>query len=419
MALDGHNAIAGPSNTDHKNEHARSPRRIFIGPMPYIPERTEAKEDQISDFAAMHGLRIFLQQGGRIEEWTEAKAREYKQRLKERIMENTAWYAKRAARKRRKMLLQTEWRGDTFEIGKLAGISVNMLAEYDDEVLSPNMKDPTTSKFANAVTVHWDESTKPSSCPKSNSERPPPRPLATTSSSSFFTARTHFSTSAMTVPVSISPEGSDADEANGASETSRSHLLEPASTLPDHIEQDGNETELRMGGGDKTRLKSILRSSGKAKGKRKVVLSEPVGSGNASPVPPEDVLERPVDAVPNSSAAESAEAKIADAPNGVDNIIDTDPTNGIVVRGAEIIHVASVKLTQFRHFFADKMLVRVFRSEHESLKSPFTESECRTARGVYEREWGEFMIIWHKHRVELYEEYVGLFSLFADIFLMK
>ena len=85
------------------------------------------------------------------------------------------------------------------------------LAEYDDDVLSPNIGDPSTPKSANAVTVHWDELTKPSSRPKSNSERPPPRPLASSSSSSFFTARTHFSASAMTVPVSISPEGSDAE----------------------------------------------------------------------------------------------------------------------------------------------------------------------------------------------------------------
>ena len=166
MSIDGHNALAGPSNVDHKSEHARSPRRIFIGPMPYIPERDIAKEEQISDFAAMHGLRIFLQQGGRIEEWTEARAREYKQRLKERITESTAWYTRaRAARKRTKVLFQTEWRGDTFEIGKLAGVSVNMLAEYDDEGLSPRIEDPYTSagKSTNTMAVHWDESTKPSS----------------------------------------------------------------------------------------------------------------------------------------------------------------------------------------------------------------------------------------------------------------
>ena len=36
----------------------------------------------------------------------------------------------------------------------------------------------------------------------------------------------------------------------------------------------------------------------------------------------------------------------------------------------------------------------------------FDEKDCRVTRGLLNRDWAEFMVIWRKNRLELYEDYV-------------
>ena len=57
------------------------------------------------------------------------------------------------------------------------------------------------------------------------------------------------------------------------------------------------------------------------------------------------------------------------------------------------------------------MLVRVFHCDSEHLNNPFTERDCRITRDLDNKEWDEFLVIWRKHRIELYEDYVSRLSL--------
>lgn len=343
MASDTQNAAAGPSCAAAKSEHAHSLRRIFVGPMPYAPDKDEIKEEHASNFASMHALRIYLQQGGRIEDWTEAKAGEYKQRLKERILESTAWYSKaRAARRRRKTLLTTEWRGDTFEVGKVAGLSINMLAEYSDDALSTKLAGPSNAKAA--VTVQWDEPARPptlstASRSKSDPGRPAPISLASAGSSSFVTAESHLS--ATSAPANISPETSDAEEPVNLS-TSESRLIESAPSgdghmLPSDNQQQNGALNIGVAAKTQTGLKSILRGPGRTKGKGKVTLQEPTLSGDDLPAPPSEVLDRSPDEVQNSSAAESAEASDPTLAGSVSDGYSSKGRNDIVMRGKKKI----------------------------------------------------------------------------------
>jgi hypothetical protein len=52
------------------------------------------------------------------------------------------------------------------------------------------------------------------------------------------------------------------------------------------------------------------------------------------------------------------------------------------------------------------MLVRVSYSKAE-ITGGFDEDKSRTARNIEVEEWQEFMVVWRKDRLELYEDYVG------------
>lgn len=59
------------------------------------------------------------------------------------------------------------------------------------------------------------------------------------------------------------------------------------------------------------------------------------------------------------------------------------------------------------------MLVRVFHCSHSGISKTFDEKECSVTRGLLHRDWAEFMVIWHKDRIELYEDYVRFRSFAA------
>jgi hypothetical protein len=52
------------------------------------------------------------------------------------------------------------------------------------------------------------------------------------------------------------------------------------------------------------------------------------------------------------------------------------------------------------------MLARVFHCSHANVSKQFDEKDCRVTRGLLSRDWAEFMVIWRKNRLELYEDYV-------------
>lgn len=54
------------------------------------------------------------------------------------------------------------------------------------------------------------------------------------------------------------------------------------------------------------------------------------------------------------------------------------------------------------------MIVRVSYSKEQNLGSHFDETQNRSAQHLQYEDWGEFLVIWRRNRVELYENHVGL-----------
>lgn len=60
------------------------------------------------------------------------------------------------------------------------------------------------------------------------------------------------------------------------------------------------------------------------------------------------------------------------------------------------------------------MLVRVVYSRSENISPKFDDSIHRTTRDLQFEDCAEFMVVWRKDLIELYEDHVSLFLLFKD-----
>ncbi len=56
------------------------------------------------------------------------------------------------------------------------------------------------------------------------------------------------------------------------------------------------------------------------------------------------------------------------------------------------------------------MLVRVSYSKSEALGLHFDEYQNRMTSGLQYEDWAEFMVVWRRDKIELYEDYVGKFA---------
>lgn len=310
-------------------EHAQLGRRIFIGPIPHrrLTTLNEEDEEQVTAFVRQHGLKLFLKSGGRIEDWTEGKAKEYKDRLLD-YLEHSVWHTHSKKKKKKGMVnpIAIDWSGDTFEIGKVVGVNINMLAIPEEEpqasqatasaMDSADLPRPTQS----ALAVHWDVTTRSSvlstrtslRSPKSSSKAPTsfvtaPESLAVTSKAEI---------EAFSVNESAEETSENLQNQSASSSTaivSRIEAPSPGRTSSAHTPSNplahgsaGASTRL------KSELKSILTNPSKQKkdkGKRRAVsIQEPSGNGGENPAPPEDVLRRSPEDVQDSSAAAAAEA---------------------------------------------------------------------------------------------------------------
>lgn len=304
-------------------EYAHSSRRMFLGPMPMptytLPSQSSKEEDEeASDFVSQHGLRIFLQQGGRIEEWTDAKAHEYKERLKRNILESVAWHAlsksMRKGKSKKGILPTVEWKGNSFEIGKVVGVGINFIATMDDghsqhsgEVSS------LKSRSKSATTVHWYQENK--------SIHPT---LGVDSKSSSSPGPQSRAARHLSVLTESTDDSKDSESRGNGSPSSQTQLLfnngtsagSPmiAPTASPGMQNALNDDALTgPSGSQKARnIKSILRTGGKGKGKVVEFAATPTGS--RSPVPPNEVLNRTASEVEDSSAAAAAETMSSSPP---------------------------------------------------------------------------------------------------------
>lgn len=328
---------SGRSSRDENNEaprdveHAQLGRRIFIGPMPHrrLTTLNEEDEEQVTAFVRQHGLKLFLKSGGRIEDWTEGKAKEYKDRLLD-YLEHSVWHthSKKKKKKKKGMVnpIAIDWSGDTFEIGKVVGVNVNMLAIPEEEpqasqamasaMDSADLSRPTQS----ALAVHWDVTTRSSvlstrtslRSPKSSSKAPTsfvtaPESLAITSKAEI---------EAFSVNESPEETSENLQNQSASSSTAIVSRIEASSTDRTTSAHTQSNPLAHGSAGASTRLKSGLKSiltnpskQKKDKGKRRAVsIQDPSGNGSENPAPPEDVLRRSPEDVQDSSAAAAAEA---------------------------------------------------------------------------------------------------------------
>lgn len=55
----------------------------------------------------------------------------------------------------------------------------------------------------------------------------------------------------------------------------------------------------------------------------------------------------------------------------------------------------------------DRMLVKVSTTKTQILSPNFDESIHRTTRDLQYQDWAEFMVVWRRDYIEIYEDYVS------------
>lgn len=55
----------------------------------------------------------------------------------------------------------------------------------------------------------------------------------------------------------------------------------------------------------------------------------------------------------------------------------------------------------------DRMLVRVSHTDADSVGTAFDENQNRITQHLEYEDWSEFMVVWRKGRLELYEDYAS------------
>lgn len=53
------------------------------------------------------------------------------------------------------------------------------------------------------------------------------------------------------------------------------------------------------------------------------------------------------------------------------------------------------------------MLVRVSHTDADSIGTSFDENQNRITSHLEYEDWSEFVVVWRKERLELYEDHVG------------
>jgi len=137
-----------------------------------------------------------------------------------------------------------------------------------------------------------------------------------------------------------------------------------------------------------------------SKGKQRVHYAESTKKvvSPPTPVPPEVVLSREA-----GDGLEPTSSQAAMFPSSA--IPSAQATCGeALMRGKWV--------QQFYHqlcadFERDRMLVRVLYSKLEVLNPKFDDSIHRTTRDLQFVDWGEFLAVWRKDYIELYEDHVG------------
>lgn len=385
------------------DEHAH--RRFFLGLMPqkvattgephtrhkkrnkllHISESDE--NDTMARIIGKHAQWFFVKNGGKAEDWGENEERSVREEMLRRWTES-GWM-------RKTDVGQTDhWVGKSFEIGDLLGI--NILQDVDNVALSNHSIHSSTRRGTSSTHLPLAEEDEASTKAPLISVSEPPS--STIDAASFVTAPSQppsagFEDSAFAFHADLNGD-SDHQGASGSSARSSSPLLRlspPQRTLST-TSQARTEVHRRPAIKIPSMAQSDTMAASNVKGKRVVHYADSPMS-MSSPALPADVLGRTGEDVEDTSAGAMS----------VPNIPEDIGSDDVVMRGKARSVVYKWFYSRWRK---DRMLVRISYSKTGLIPSHFDEVQHRTTQGLTYEGWGEYMVVWRKTRIEIYENYV-------------
>ncbi|EIW80949.1 hypothetical protein CONPUDRAFT_103997 [Coniophora puteana RWD-64-598 SS2] len=310
---------------------------------PSVVPSDDSSTSSLSRIIEHHALHFFLRMGGKFDDWEEATRQGMRDDMLER-WQRSEWGG---GLKRRTVgsTATTQWVGGSFEVGDVLGVNI-----LEDPPAGPSLADPPRSSSSTRDTHAV--SLVPS----------------TVGESSFVTANSSLSS----IEGHPATNGDALQPVNSNTETSETRGFMNASPSP-------NLTGASYHAASTEALIVPEMSLNRNKSRKNVhYVDEPptpqLQLTSEEPAAPSEVLNRSGDEVNETSAGATAE-------------VDTPPLNreGIVYR--------------------DRMLVRVSYTKSENLSRTFNEHENRVTSHLRYEDWAEFLVVWRKDRIELYEDY--------------
>ncbi|KAF9454744.1 hypothetical protein P691DRAFT_716543 [Macrolepiota fuliginosa MF-IS2] len=372
-----------PENPDGTPAAIHLRQRVFIGPMPErVVSQTEAHAHQhhhkgiflgrmstqeansdsctdVSQIIKDHAFHFFMREGGRVEDWDDEQERGRTEELLKRWRESewgALWHRRHRQRhgEIRDAAPTSRWVGGSFEVGHLLG--VNVLDELACVDTPPQEQEGELLLDVSTIMTD-DQARMHAPARKGDTVTTPPlrsQPLP--------------ASPATTTDVIASPSASDTGLLESPKNTG---VQKNASTLS--LAARLNPLEFSSSRGS---------SSKKSKGKEKRQVryaAETEELEAPGPVSPTEVLGRTPATV---EATTSTAASVHSSPG----IPAQDLTWGDVV-------------------LRDRMFVRISSTKIGKLDSNFNESMNRTTRDLQYKDWAEFMVVWRKDIIEIYEDY--------------
>ncbi|KAJ3796632.1 Pleckstrin homology domain-containing protein [Lentinula aff. detonsa] len=394
------NATSSASKLDDqlpKSEHVH--KRFFIGPMPQkaLPTPEELKkqikqkhvftrigssdstEEELTQIIKIHARSFFLRQGGREEDWGENEEQSTREEMFRRWKESEWGVALRRLRgqseaKSKKHDSTNNWIGGSFEIGNIAGINIM------DEAESLSKVSTRTSQLS-APMIPLDSVLEPLDFPGPGSLATGQQTFVTAPSKPADSPQLEAQTSADSSPNSqnrgLSPPEGDHRNSRAASPSSSTALLRPS--VSRQHDSDPSRTRSEPARRPIMKLPSFSRGGDSPHKMKKSVhynLSPVESSPSLPPASPSAVLERTGTDVSGTSAGAMSISALDEQQ------IDWGKT---VIR--------------------DRMFVRIYSTEMVDVFPTFDESVHRVTRDLKYEGWGEFLVVWRKDCIEIYENY--------------
>ena len=403
-------ASAEPASEAQQNYAQHRHTRFFIGPMPakvvssmqagktklgrlqaFYSTSTVNEDPDLSRLVIPHAFNFFLRGGGSAQHWGEAEERSTVDAMTKRFQESE-WG--KVVFGEKQDIRPHSWVGGSFEIGGLLGMNIihNEASEIRDGVSDRSGRKSKSPTEPNEVL-----SSSSAALEISVAAPSPPREIREADSG-----------------VPLAPENDDIESQGLVSATSSTALLKlpsrhaTSTTALKPILRSQSSPAAPLNGPLEEEEEDVPRSQPKLKSAPKLVHYVEVPNGEVvdpGPAPPNVVLERTGSAVADTSAG-------ATVPHPSEDLQWGD----VVMRGRVCTLFFYMKPNSNHNRFApDRMLVRVMHTSLESVGTSFDETQNRTMDKLHYNEWQEYLVVWRKDQIELYQNYVRICGLLSFI----